>query len=80
MLKINPRPAARAYITAMSILMGASPRSSRRARAVMIGYVLYKGLPNVTWKLLSTRRAILQTASASCRISSIRSISSSLRS
>ena len=36
----------------------------------LIVYVLVKGVPNLSWQLLSTKPAIWTAPSASCRISS----------
>ncbi len=49
----------RAYITLMRVLMGASIGLVCALVALLIGYVLWKGLPNITWELLSTKPSYL---------------------
>ncbi len=50
----------RAYITLMRVLMGASIGLVCALVALLIGYVLWKGLPNITWELLSTKPSYLK--------------------
>lgn len=47
------------YITAMRTLMGISVSITCALVLFLIGYVLKKGLPNVSWELLSTRPSYL---------------------
>ena len=49
----------RAYILAMRILMGAAAAITAALVLFMIAYVLVKGLPNVSWTLLSTAPSYL---------------------
>ncbi len=49
----------KAYITLMRVLMGLSIGLVCALVAFLIGYVLWKGLPNITWKLLSTKPSYL---------------------
>ena len=44
---------------AMNILMRAAALICASLVVFMIGYVMYKGLPNITWKLLSTKPSYL---------------------
>ena len=46
-------------MTAMNILMRAAALICTALVVFMIGYVMYKGLPNITWKLLSTKPSYL---------------------
>lgn len=46
-------------MTAMNILMHAAALICAALVVFMIGYVMYKGLPNITWKLLSTKPSYL---------------------
>ena len=46
-------------MTAMTILMRAAALICASLVVFMIGYVMYKGLPNITWKLLSTKPSYL---------------------
>ena len=46
-------------MTAMNILMRAAALICASLVVFMIGYVMYKGLPNITWKLLSTKPSYL---------------------
>ena len=46
-------------MTAMNILMRAAALICAALVVFMIGYVMYKGLPNITWKLLSTKPSYL---------------------
>ena len=66
----------RAYILTMRILMGAAAVITAALVLFLIAYVLVKGLPNVSWTLLSTAPSYL---SASFRTCSTRSTSSSQR-
>ena len=45
----------KAYIWIMKILMLLSVAITCSLVIFVIGFVLYKGLPNITWKLLSTK-------------------------
>ena len=47
------------YITAMRVLMGISISLTCALVLFLIGYVLWKGLPNVSWKLLTTKPSYL---------------------
>ena len=49
----------RAYILAMRILMGAAAAVTAALVLFLIAYVLVKGLPNVSWTLLSTAPSYL---------------------
>ena len=49
----------RAYILAMRILMGAAAAITAALVLFLIAYVLIKGLPNVSWTLLSTAPSYL---------------------
>lgn len=49
----------RAYILAMRILMGAAAAVTAALVLFLIAYVLVKGLPNVSWPLLSTAPSYL---------------------
>ena len=49
----------RAYILAMRILMGAAAVITAALVLFLIAYVLVKGLPNVSWTLLSTAPSYL---------------------
>ena len=49
----------RAYILAMRILMGAAAAITAALVLFLIAYVLVKGLPNVSWALLSTAPSYL---------------------
>lgn len=48
-----------AYICLMRLLMGLSVALTCGLTLLLIGYVLLKGLPNVTWELLSTEPSYL---------------------
>lgn len=45
----------KAYITLMHVLMGISVSITCALILFLIGYVLWKGLPNVSWELLTTK-------------------------
>lgn len=47
------------YITAMRVLMGLSAGITCALVLFLIGYVLWKGLPHVSWELLSTKPSYL---------------------
>ena len=47
------------YITAMRVLMGISVCITCALVLFLIGYVLWKGLPNVSWELLTTKPSYL---------------------
>ena len=59
MLKHKFSGKRRAYIVTMRALMTLAALLTTALVLFMIGYVLYKGLPNVTWKLLSTKPSYL---------------------
>ena len=59
MLRAKLSKRRRAYMTAMNILMRAAALICASLAVFMIGYVMYKGLPNITWKLLSTKPSYL---------------------
>ena len=59
MLRAKLSKRRRAYMTAMNILMRAAALICAALVVFMIGYVMYKGLPNITWKLLSTAPSYL---------------------
>lgn len=48
-----------AYISLMRLLMGISVALTCGLALFLIGYVLFKGLPNITWQLLSTEPSYL---------------------
>ena len=47
------------YITVMRLLMGISVSITCALVLFLIGYVLWKGLPNVSWELLTTKPSYL---------------------
>lgn len=49
----------KAYITAMRVLMGLSVSVTCALAVFLIGYVLWKGLPHVSWELLLTKPSYL---------------------
>lgn len=49
----------RAYIALMRLLMGISVTLTCGLTLYLIGYVLLKGIPNITWQLLSTEPSYL---------------------
>lgn len=49
----------KAYITTMRVLMGISVSITCALVIFLIGYVLWKGIPNVSWELLSTKPSYL---------------------
>ncbi len=49
----------KAYITVMCVLMGISVSITCALVLFLIGYVLWKGLPNITWELLTTKPSYL---------------------
>ena len=59
MLKSNFSPKRKAYITTMRVLMGAAALLTAALVLFLIGYVLWKGLPNLSWELLSTSPSYL---------------------
>ena len=59
MEKGNISARRRAYIAVMRVLMGVSVTLTAALVIFLIVYVLGKGLPNVTWKLLSTKPSYL---------------------
>ena len=52
-------PGRRAYIYGMKALMYASTAAIGALVLFLIGYVLYRGIPNITWKFLTTAPSIL---------------------
>ena len=59
MKKIAVSGGRRAYILTMRILMGAAAIITAALVLFLIAYVLIKGLPNVSWTLLSTAPSYL---------------------
>ena len=59
MLKYDFSPRRKAYITTMRVLMGAAAALTAALVVFLIGYVLWKGLPNLSWELLSTSPSYL---------------------
>lgn len=59
MLKTSLSPRRRIYIAAMKILMYIAAILCAALVIFMIGYVMYKGAPNITWKLISTKPSYL---------------------
>ena len=59
MLKMQSSARRRAYITAMKVLMWTAAVLTCALVLFMIGYVLYQGVPNITWQLLSTAPSYL---------------------
>ncbi len=59
MLKSDFSPRRKAYITTMRVLMGAAAALTAALVVFLIGYVLWKGLPNLSWELLSTSPSYL---------------------
>ncbi len=49
----------KAYIALMNILMGVSVAITCALASFLVIYVLYKGIPNISWKLLSTKPSYL---------------------
>lgn len=47
------------YITVMRVLMGISVGITCALVVFLIGYVLWKGIPNITWELLATKPSYL---------------------
>lgn len=45
----------RGYITGMRVLMGAAAALTAFLTLFIVGYVLIKGVPNITWELVSTK-------------------------
>ena len=52
-------PGRRAYTAGMKALMYASTAAIGALVLFLIGYVLYRGIPNITWKFLTTAPSIL---------------------
>ena len=50
----------RLYITVMKVLMAVSVILTVSMVVFLIGYVLVRGLPNITWELLSTKPSYLK--------------------
>lgn len=59
MLKQSISAKRKAYITVMRVLMGISVGVTCALILFLIGYVLWKGLPNVSWELLTTKPSYL---------------------
>ena len=59
MLKSDFSPGRKAYITTMRVLMGAAAVLTAALVLFLIGYVLWKGVPNLSWELLSTSPSYL---------------------
>ncbi len=59
MLKSDFSPRRKAYITTMRVLMGAAAALTAALVLFLIGYVLWKGVPNLSWELLSTSPSYL---------------------
>ena len=59
MEKGNISARRRAYIAVMRVLMGIAVTLTAALVIFLIVYVLGKGMPNVTWKLLSTKPSYL---------------------
>ena len=45
----------KSYIAGMRLLMGISVGITCTLLLFIIGYVMYQGLPNITWELLTTK-------------------------
>ena len=48
------------YIWGMRVLMWSATAITAALTLFLLGYVLIKGLPNITWELLSTKPSYLQ--------------------
>ena len=48
------------YIWTMRVLMWLAASATAALTLFLLGYVLYKGLPNITWELLSTKPSYLR--------------------
>lgn len=59
MLRSELSPRRKAYITTMRVLMGTAALLTAALVVFLIGYVLCKGLPNLSWELLSTAPSYL---------------------
>lgn len=59
MLKQSISFKRKTYITAMGVLMGISVSITCALVLFLIGYVLCKGLPNISWELLTTKPSYL---------------------
>ena len=59
MLKTSLSPRRRIYIAAMKASMYIAAILCAALVIFMIGYVMYKGVPNITWKLISTKPSYL---------------------
>ncbi len=57
--KGGPGPKRKVYIGFMKFLMGISVAITCGLVLFLIGYVLYRGLPNITWELVSTSPSYL---------------------
>ena len=49
----------KAYIVIMRVLMGISITITVALVLFLVGYVLWKGIPNITWELLTTKPSYL---------------------
>ena len=58
-MKNNIKTKRKAYSVLMKALMGVSVTLTCALVLFLIGYILVKGLPNITWKLLSTKPSYL---------------------
>lgn len=58
-MKNNIKTKRKAYSSLMKALMGISVTLTCALVLFLIGYILVKGLPNITWKLLSTKPSYL---------------------
>ena len=58
-MKNNIKTKRKAYSVLMKALMGISVTLTCALVLFLIGYILVKGLPNITWKLLSTKPSYL---------------------
>ncbi|MDY2844782.1 MAG: phosphate ABC transporter permease PstA [Eubacteriales bacterium] len=59
MMKNNIKTKRKAYSSLMKALMGISVTMTCALVLFLIGYILVKGLPNISWKLLSTKPSYL---------------------
>ena len=58
-MKNNIKTKRKAYFSLMKALMGISVTMTCALVLFLIGYILVKGLPNISWKLLSTKPSYL---------------------
>lgn len=59
-MKNNIKTKRKAYSVLMKALMGVSVTLTCALVLFLIGYILVKGLPNISWKLLSTKPSYLE--------------------